>query len=218
MNGKQRVTPNFPALALRRPLSVAVGVLAGIVILVALYLRIEGKMLIGQLNNIDAFTPVMISILLLRGIITMRNDTDLQAVSVSLIGALSFIFIYEAIYKISFYGPVRPMPPAELRDFLIQLGIALTATVGFAFDKFHLSRWSRIFLIAFVLLYGFWMLTGYPQVDLPGNVYWVIIPVHYTWNMIYAVNRGTKVLMFLTYFFLYSPDHAGTMVGENVEP
>ncbi len=204
MNNEQRLTFNFPALALRRPLSLLIGVTAGLVILAALYLRISGHMLLGQLDNIDAFTPVMISILMLRGIYSLRNATDLQAVSISLIGALSFIFIYEAIYKLSFYGPWRPMPPAELREFLIQVGIALTAVVGFAFGKFHLSKWSRIFLTAFVFLYAFWMLSGYPQVNTSANVYWVIIPVRYTWNMIYAVNRGTKVLMFFAYFFFYS--------------
>ena len=206
MNNEQRLTFNFPAIVIRRPLSAAVSVMAGIVILVSLYLRFSGHMLLGQLNDIDAFTPVMISILLLRGLYTMREDTDLQAVSIALIGALSFIFIYEAIYKLSFYSPWHPMPPAELREFLIQLGTALTAVAGFAFGKFHFSRWSKLFLTAFVLLYAFWMLIGYPQVNTSANVYWVIIPVHYSWNMIYAINRGTKVLMFFTYLFFYSKD------------
>lgn len=206
MNNEQRLTWNLPTLAVRRPLSFAVGVLAAGVILVALLLRIEGHMLIGALDNIDTFTPVMISILMLRGLYAMRNDTDLQAVSICLIGALSFIFIYEAIYKLSFYIPPHYMPPAELREFLIQCGIALTAVAGFAFGKFHFSRFSRIFAVAFVALYAFWMLVGYPQVNINGNVYWVIIPVHLTWDMVYAVNRGTKVLMFLTYLFFYSKD------------
>lgn len=205
MNNEQRLTWNLPAVAIRRPLSFAVGVLCVMVILVSLVLRlVEGHMLIAALDNLDAFTPVMISILLLRGLYAMRNDTDLQAVSICLIGALSFIFIYEAIYKLSFYIPPHFMPPAELREFLIQCGIALTAVAGFAFGKFHFSKWSRVFAVAFVLLYAFWMLVGYPQVNINGNVYWVIIPVHLSWDMIYVVNRGTKVLMFLTYLFFYS--------------
>jgi hypothetical protein len=32
----------------------------------------------------------------------------------------------------------------------------------------------------------------------------MIIPMHWTWDRIYLVNRGTKVLMFLTYLFFYS--------------
>jgi hypothetical protein len=204
MNNEQRLTWNFPALAMRRPLSFFIGAGAVLVILLALALRIEGKMLIGALNDMDTFTPVMISILMLRGLYVMRHDTDLQAVSISLIGALSFIFIYEAIYKISFYLPPWVMPPAELREFLIQCGIALTAVAGFAFEKFHLSRWSKIFLAAFVLLYGFWMLAGFPQVNTSANAHWVYIPVKWSWGLIYVVNRGTKVLMFLTYLFFYS--------------
>jgi hypothetical protein len=203
MNKEQRLTWNFPSLVVRRPLSVAVAAGAMLVILVALQFRLAGHMLIPALENMDTFTPVMISILILRGLYAMRHDTDLQAVSMSLIAALSFIFIYEAIYKISFYV-AKPIPAAELREFVIQCGIALTAVSGFAFGKYHFSKWSRIFAAAFVLLYAFWMLTGYPQVNTSANVYWTIIPVRYTWDMIYVVNRGTKVLMFLTYLFFYS--------------
>ncbi len=217
MNNEQRLAWNLPRLALRRPLSLAVAAGAVLIILVSLYLRFSGHMLLGQLDDMDAFTPVMISILILRGLYAMRNDTDLQAVSISLIAALSFIFIYEAIYKLSFYPPSRPMPPPELRDFLIQLGTALTAAVGFAFGKFHFSRWSKISLAAFVLLYAFWMLIGYPQVNTSANVYWVIIPVHYTWDMIYFINRGTKVLMFFTYLFFYSKDRQRNTVKAKPE-
>ncbi len=203
MNNEQRLTMRIPSLVVRRPLSFAAGVAAAIVILAALVFRIEGHMLIGALDNMDTFTPVMISILILRGLYAMRGDTDLQAVSMSMIAALSFIFVYEAIYKISFYI-VKPIPPTELREFLIQCGIALTAASGFAFGKFRFSKWSRIFAAAFVVLYAFWVLVGYPQVQLGGNTYWVIIPVHLSWDMAYLVNRGTKALMFLTYLFFYS--------------
>ncbi|HEX8992719.1 MAG TPA: hypothetical protein VF784_13655 [Anaerolineales bacterium] len=206
MKNEERLAVNLPHWAIRRPLSLVLALGAGMVIVAAMVLRIEGNTLIGQLNGIDAFTPVMISVLMLRGLYAMRGDTDLQAVSISLIGALSFIFIYEAIYKISFYAPPRPMPPPEVREFVIQCGIALTAAAGFAFGKFHFSRWSKIFAVAFVLLYVFWILVGYPQVDTNANVYWEIIPIHFTWNMIYAVNRATKFLMFLTYLFFYSGD------------
>lgn len=203
MNNEQRLTMNLPSLVIRRPLSSAVGAAAALVILLVLVFRFEGHMLIPGLANMDTFTPAMISILMLRGLYALRNDTDLQAVSMSLTVALSFIFIYEAIYKISFYI-VRPMPAAELREFLIQCGIALTVVTGFAYGKLHLSKWSKIFIAAFVLLYVFWMLSGFPQVDTNANVYWKIIPVDYTWDMIYVVNRSTKVLTFLTYLFFYS--------------
>ena len=203
MNNEQRLTLSFPSLVVRRPLSFAAGAAAVMIILAALVFRFEGHMLIGALDNLDTFTPVMISILILRGLYTMRHDTDLQAVSVALIGAVSFIFIYEAVYKVSFYIG-RRMPPAELREFLIQCGIAATAASGFAFGKFHFSKSSRIFAAAFVVLYAFWMLGGFPQVNTNANVYWVIIPVHWTWDMIYVVNRGTKVLIFFTYLFFYS--------------
>ena len=211
MNNIQRLGIYFPKLIIRRPLSFATGAVAVLVILMALYLRLRGYMYLGQLDWIDTFTPVMIGILMLRGILTLRSDTDLQAVSISLIGVLSFIFIYEAIYKLSFYAPPYIMPTTELREFLIELGMALTASVGFAFGKFRLSRPSVVFLCSFVLLYAFWLLVGYPQVDTGKNVYPALINIPFTWNMIYALNRGTKVLMFFTVYFFYA--HAGKNNG-----
>ncbi len=207
MNNEQRMTFNFPGVIIRRPLSFLVAAASILVIIAALIFRIEGNMLIGGLDNLDTFTPVMLSILMLRGLYVMRKDTDLQAVSITITHAVSFIFIYEAIYKISFYiPPFYKISPSELREFIIQCGIALTAAVGFAYGKFHFSKWSKIFAVGFVLLYVFWMLAGYPQVDTNANVYWQIIKIHFTWDMIYAVNRGTKVLMFLTYLFFYTKD------------
>ena len=205
MNNQGNLPLRVSSLLIYRPLSAVMGVLAGIVIIVALMLRLLGNIYLGQLNWIDAFTPVMIGILLIRGITSLGKDTDLQAVSIALTGALSFVFIYEAIYKLSFFIFPWLMPPAELRDFTIQVGIALTALGGFAFGKFRLARASQFFLCLFVLLYTFWLVSGFPQVINSLNVFPAFIPVHYTWNMIYAVNRGTKVLMFLAYFFFYSP-------------
>jgi len=204
MDNEERFSVNFPTLVIRRPFSVITGVLAGIVIILALFLRLHGNTYIGQLNWIDAFTPVMIGVLLIRGIFRLRQDTDLQAVSISLTCALSFVFIYEAIYKLSFYVFPWLMPPYELRDFTIQIGITLTALVGFAFGRFRISKLSSIFLSLFILLYTIWLLSGFPQVDNSLNVLPVYIPIHYTWNFIYGINRGTKVLMFLVYFFFYS--------------
>jgi hypothetical protein len=204
MNNERHLSGNFPRLVIRRPFSFVISVLASLVIFAALYLRLLGNMYLEQLNWIDAFTPVMIGILILRALYTMREDTDLQAVSIALIGALSFIFLYEAIYKLSFYGLPWLMPPSELRDFMIQSGTALTALAGFAFGKLKLTRPSLVFLGLFVLLYVFWFLIGYPQVETGKNVYDVLIKIPFTWNMIYVVNRGTKVLMFLAYFFFFT--------------
>jgi len=186
------------------------GILAVGVILYSLYQRISGQMYLEGLNWIDTMTPVMISVLLLRGVFSLRDSTDLQAVSVSLIGALSFIFIYEAIYKISFYAPPKAIPPEELRDFLIQSGIALTALAGFAFGKFRLSARSLIFLAIFVLGWIFWLLVGFPQVDNPQNYYPAVIDLQLDWNWIYVINRGTKVAMFFAYYFFYTRNSSST--------
>ena len=105
-------------------------VVAGLMIVYSLYNRIAGNLYLEQLNYIDATTITMIGILLLRGVVHLRYDLDGQATSIALIGALSFVFCFEALYKLSFFAFPWRMPPAELREFIIQVGIALTALEG----------------------------------------------------------------------------------------
>ena len=133
----------------------------------------------------------------------MRRDTDLQAVSIALIGALSFVFSFEAIYKLSFYFQMR-MPPDEVREFIIQCGITLTALAGFAFEKFRLSRLNLICAGVFALGWAAWLLAGYPQ--LGGRSYYAnVLGIVFTYQMTYALNRATKFALCLVYFFLYTP-------------
>jgi hypothetical protein len=86
----------------RRPLSNATATLAAILILIPLYQRSMGNVYLETFNYVDGTTLIMVGVLLLRGIILLRLESDLQAVAIALIGALSFVFAYEAIYKLSF--------------------------------------------------------------------------------------------------------------------
>jgi hypothetical protein len=147
---------------------------------------------------------VELGILMLLGVFTLRDQTDLQAVSFTLVAGLSFIFIYEAIYKWSFFlAPFRmDMPPAEFREFVIQCGIAASILTGFAVGFFKLTKWTFIWLGLFVLLYAFWMLVGFPQVT-GGSFSPQVIPINFTHGITYVVNRSTKLLMFLAYLTLF---------------
>lgn len=205
MNQARRLPVSFLSAVFQRPLSSLAALLAGAMILLGVYYRITGDVYIDRLNNLDATTPVMVGILLLRGIVSRRKDSDLQAVSIALVGGLSFIFAYEATYKISFYLPPKVMPSAELREFIIQAGIGLTALVGFAFGKFRLSRPSLVFVGVLAAAWVVWLLTGFRQVDNFDPYYPAIIPVPFTWDTLYVLSRGTKVVAFLAYFFLYVP-------------
>ena len=89
---------------LRRPLSTLTAVGAGMVIALALYQRITGSLYLYRLNYVDTSTLVMVGILLLRGVVHLRRDPDGQAASMALIGALSFVFCFEALYKLAFFG------------------------------------------------------------------------------------------------------------------
>lgn len=191
----------------QKPLSLLTVLLAGFMITIPLYQRIIGIVYLEQLNWVDGTTIIMVGILLVRGVVLRwESDTDLQAVSIALIGALSFIFTYEALYKLSFYTFPWRMPGAELRQFVIQVGIALTALVGFAFGKFSVSRLSNVFTGLFIACWIIWLLIGFPQLESGKNFYPVIINVPMPIDMIYLIGRATKVALFLVYIFLYNKE------------
>jgi hypothetical protein len=93
----------LPVRLVRRPLSSVTALLAALLILYSLYQLHLGNTYLETFNWIDGTTFIMIGVLLLRGIICLWRDSDLQAVSIALIGALSFVCAYEAIYKLSFF-------------------------------------------------------------------------------------------------------------------
>jgi hypothetical protein len=189
---------------IKKPLSLLTVLTAGFMITLALYQLINGIVYIEKLNWVDGTTIIMVGILLVRGVVLRWEfDTDLQAVSIALIGALSFIFTYEALYKLSFYAFPWRMPGAELREFVIQVGIALTALVGFAFDRFNVSKLSKVFTIVFIAIWIIWLLVGFPQLESGKNFYPVIINVPTTFDMIYLLGRATKVTLCLVYIFLF---------------
>jgi hypothetical protein len=95
------------------------------------------------------------------------------------------------------------MSPAELREFTIQVGIALTALAGFAFGKFRFSTASLVFAIVFALCWAIWLAVGFPQLTTGHAFYTPLINVSLTWPMIYILNRITKLALCLVYYCLY---------------
>jgi len=196
---------NFQWL-LKRPLSLIAAILAVLLIVYEGIQIASGHLYQEALNRMDGTTLVELGILTLLGVFTLRDQTDLQAVSFTLVAGLSFIFIYEAIYKWSFYlAPFRmAMPPPEFREFVIQTGIAATILTGFADRFFTLKKWTFIWLGVFVVLYGFWLLVGFPQIT-GGSFAPQVIPIDLTYDMNYILNRATKLAMFLAYLTLFPP-------------
>ncbi len=193
---------------LKRPLSLIAAILALVLIVYELTQIVGGHLYQKSLDKMDATTLVELGILTLLGVFTLRDKTDLQAVSFTLVAGLSFIFIYEAIYKWSFYLiPFRAhiqMPPAELREFIIDVGIAATVLTGFSSHLFTLKKWTFLFLGIFVALYAFWMLVGFPQIT-NQSYYPQIIHINFDHWTTYAVNRGTKFFMYLAYLTVFPP-------------
>lgn len=187
----------------RKPLSVLAALAALLVILLPLRQIIEGNAYYQPLNNIDGTTLIMIGILLLRGISAGWRDTDLQAVSIALIGALSFVFTFEAIYKWSFYLLPWKIPPAELRELVIQLGISANMLAGFAFGKFKWNRFSLIAAGVFTAGWAFWLLIGYPQIFSDRTMFPAVLNITLSHDWIYALNRFEKIILFLIFFSFY---------------
>lgn len=194
---------------LHRPFSALTFLLAVALVVYALFRLVTGSLYLAQLNFIDTTTILMIAALLLRGVICLRKDPDGQAVSIALIGALSFVFAFEAVYKLSFYAYPRRMAPAELRDFLIQIGIALTASAGFAFGKFRFSKASLGFTAIFALGWVIWLALGFPQLPTGRPYYSALIPVPPAWLLTYLLNRLVKLALCLAYYCLYAPPVGG---------
>jgi hypothetical protein len=187
-------------------LSLIAVILAMLLIVYEVVQIATGHLYQETLEYMDGTTLVELGILTILGVYTLREQTDLQAVSFTLVAGLSFIFIYEAIYKWSFYlTPFRlPMPPPEFREFVIQVGIAATILTGFANGFFTLKKWTFLWLGLFVVLWVFWLLVGFPQVT--GEVMFPqVIHINFTHDMTYVLNRGTKAVMYLAYLTLLPP-------------
>lgn len=191
-----------------RPLSGTAVVLSVGLVIFPVYERLRGNIFIESLNYIDGTTLMMAGALLLRGIYCRRIDTDLQAVSIALIGCLSFVFAFEALYKLSFYLLPPFMPADELREFVIQTGISVTALTGFAFGRFVFSSKSKIFLSLFLVEWTFWLLVGFPQLFTDRLFYPAIIDMRLEWGMIYLLARIAKFTLFLVYFHFH---HSGNV-------
>lgn len=201
-----------------RPLSSVTALTALGLILAPLYQLLRGQSYFAPLNNIDQTTLIMLGLLLLRMVFVFRFDSDLQAVSLALVGSLAFIYTFEAIYKWAFYVLPWKIPPAELRELVIQAGIALTGLVGFAFGRFRRTQPSKIFTAVFLLGWVFWILVGYPQIFDEHLYRPVVLNISLSHGIVYLVNRGVKFSLFLAIFFAARPSGknrpAGTEDGE----
>jgi hypothetical protein len=187
-----------------RPLGLLTAALAIVIIVYEVIQISSGNLYQEQLNDIDGTTLIMLGILMLRGVFTLRDRTDLHFVSFALVNLLSLVFAYEAIYKWSFYLVpfVKQMPPSELRSFAIQISTALTVLTGFAVRDFTIKKWALIWLGIFVILWVFWLLVGFPQIT--GESFFPqAIPIDFNHDMTYLLNRASKLVMFFAYLTLF---------------
>ncbi|MGB7569837.1 MAG: hypothetical protein WBM07_18385 [Chitinivibrionales bacterium] len=191
-----------------RPLSAMTFVLAAILIVFEASQIFRGVFHFKPLDRIDSTTLLMIGALMAWGVTALRDRADFQAVAFVVVNSLSCVFAYEMLFKWSFFlAPFRcPMPPAELRDFTIQTGIALTVLTGFADGHFSWKKTTTLLAGVFIVGWAIWLLVGFPQLN-RRVMFSPVINVHLSHVMVYLINRGTKFLLFLVYLTFFPPLH-----------
>jgi hypothetical protein len=204
----------LPNLALRRPISLLSSGLFIALILYELVQIARGELYMETLGYIDGTTVIELAVMGLWGLYALRGRSDLQAAAFTLVNALSFIFSYEALYKWSFFlipfG--KEMPPEEFRQMVIQIGIALSVLTGVSTGVLAPRRLTWLWVGLFALLWVFWLAVGYPQID--GGSYWPqALPIPFTYNMTYALNRATKFVLWLAYMSLFPPLRSRASAG-----
>ena len=200
----QRIfSPEFIRGLIHKPISLFVTLVALSILSLVVFELINGNIYVARLNFVDATTLAMVAFLLLRAVTKLHSASDLVTISIALVSSLSFLFSYEAIYKWSFYILPWKIPAAELRELLLQIGVGLILLTGFAFDIFKLRRASQIMLGLFIATWLFWLAVGFPQLWDGANIYNAVIDLPMSWTMIYALNRVTKFVWFMFYFWLY---------------
>jgi len=196
-------SPEFIRELVHKPISLFVTMVALSILSLVVFELINGNIYIARLNFVDATTLAMVAFLLLRAVTKLHSASDLVTISIALVSSLSFLFSYEAIYKWSFYILPWKIPAAELRELLLQIGVGLILLTGFAFEVFKLRRASQIMLGLFIATWLFWLAVGFPQLWDGANIYNAVIDLPMSWTMIYTLNRFTKFVWFMFYFWLY---------------
>jgi hypothetical protein len=196
-------SPEFIRGLAHKPISLFATILALSILSLAVFELINGNIYVARLNFIDATTLVMVAFLLLRAVTVLHSASDLETISIALVSSLAFLFSFEAIYKWSFYLLPWKMPAEELREFTLQVGVGLTILTGFAYQVFKLRRGNLIILGVFILTWLFWLAVGFPQLWDGVNIYNPLLDLRLSGNMIYALNRLTKFVWFLFFYFLY---------------
>ncbi len=201
----QKTTPQLLIRGIvQKPISLMALLVALCLLVLALFSLVTGNLYIERLNYIDSTTLIMVAILIFRALMKLHYATDLETISIALVSSLSFVYFYEAIYKWSFYLLPWKIPAPELREFLLQSAVGLTILTGFAMQVFKLRRKNYILVGIFLVAWIFWLAIGFPQLWDGVNVHNAIFDLALSGKMIYALNRGSKIVWFIFYYCLYA--------------
>ncbi len=188
---------------MKKPISLLVLSTALVLLGLTLFELVRGNLYLARLNYVDITTLAMVAFLLIRAVTKLHSASDLETISIALVSSLSFIFSYEAIYKWSFYFIPWKMPAQEIRELLLQVAVGLTLMTGFAQQVFKISRVNQILFGLFIATWLFWLSIGFPQIWDGERIHYAVIDLSLSKNMIYALNRITKVVLFMFYYCLY---------------
>ena len=191
---------------LRKPMSTGLAMIGLLGILYFGYtLLTTGSVYISSLNDLDGTTLVMISVLIVTGGIAFKELNDLQAFGTVVIIVLSFIFLFESIYKFLFFDWVTD--PEDLRTLLLQFGTASAIFLPLGLSYVRFNKAVYVFLALYVLFMFIWWITGYPQIfETEENrvIFLGADRIAVSLNSVFIWNRLTKIWLFLAFLFSIS--------------
>jgi hypothetical protein len=192
--------------ARRRPLSTTAAICTVAVAIFEIGQIVRGNLYLAALDHPDGTTLLMLCGLMIAGLISLSQRSDLQACAFAMVTALSCVIAYEAIFKWSFYlAPFgREMPPSELREFVLQVAVAATVLTAFADHHLAARNGTWMWLSVFGGLWAVWLLIGFPQLD--GRlVHPQLLPWDLDRDQVYLLNRCSKVALFIAYYTVLPP-------------
>lgn len=141
----------------------------------------------------------------------IRNISAAESFVISLTSTISMIWLYEILYHFSFWDSWNyGIPPFFLlKENIIFLNYALISLSALSgYKQIKMTKWLSLVLIMGTILWIFWVAIGFPQYELPQQLFtfaWPIMPIKNPHTLAFPLYSLTKFLLGLAYVCLYLP-------------
>jgi hypothetical protein len=138
-----------------------------------------------------------------------RRLSDLETFSIALATTLSAIWFYELIYHYSFIGYFNyfQFPFFRFSDantLLMDGALSLLIVVGHKYIRLRRNYLLWLSMSLFVILYGTWLLLGFPQYADRTFQLPIVIVVEDPFAAAFLLGRFSKLFLCISWVFLYT--------------